>query len=397
MFSHLLKLMWNKRRANGMIFLEILLAFIVLFGVFAFLGYNLNRYASPLGFSYEHSIGVRVDLPDDLDSLTVIDLQRTIRRDLLDVPQVEAATWIGPVNPFGGSTWTTGSSINGQEVRTKMMFVDEHFQDAAEVKVIDGRWYTEDDYRDKYPPMVVNEEFKERYFPEVASIVDSVFDIGGEHRVVGVTGDFKYQSNFAENYPLSFYPQVDQMDQEDDDEKQPFEMMILRLEPNTLAQVEERIYNLLVKATKSTEVVIWDMAKDRRKSNRSVVIPMVILIVISGFLLINIGLGLFGVLFTQINRRRAEIGLRKAMGATPAEVTWQFVLEVLLVTSGALVLGAFFAVQVPLLELMPIPGKFFYWSILLAIVTITLIVSLCALVPSRQAARLQPANVLHES
>lgn len=397
MFSHLLKLMWNKRRANGMIFLEILLAFIVLFGVFAFLGYNLDRYASPLGFSYEHSIGVRLDLPDDLDSLAAMDLQRVIRRDLLDIPQVAAATWIGPVNPFGGSIWSTSSTVNSQEIRTKMMFVDEHFQETAEIKLIDGRWYTQEDFRDKYPPLVVNEEFKERYFPEVASIVDSIFDINGEHRIVGVTGDFKYQSNFAENYPLSFFPQIDQMDHEKPEEKRPFEMMILRLEPNTIAQVEERIFNLLVKATKSTEVVIWEMAKDRRKSNKSVVIPMIILIVISGFLLINIGLGLFGVLFTQINRRRSEIGLRKAMGATPGEVTWQFVLEVLLVTGGALVLGAFFAVQVPLLDLMPIPPKFFYLSILASILIITLIVSLCALVPSRQAARLQPANVLHES
>lgn len=397
MFSHLLKLMWNKRRANGMIFLEILLAFIVLFGVYAFLGYNMDRYNSPLGFSYEHSIGVQVDLDDDLDSLNVVQLQQTIRRDLLEVPQVEGVAWIGPVNPFGGSTWTTSNTINGQEVRTKMMFVDEHFQETAEVEMIDGRWFTAEDYLAKYPPLVVNEEFKRKYYPNVTSIVDSVFGINGEHRIVGVTGDFKYQSNFAENFPLSFFPQMDLMRNEDPDDNQPFEMMILRLEPNTLADVEERIYNLLVKATKSTEVVIWDMAKDRRKANRPVTIPLVILLVISGFLLINIGLGLFGVLFTQINRRRAEIGLRKAMGATPSEVTRQFVLEVLLVAGGALVLGSFFAIQVPLLELLPIPGKFFYFSILASVLTIVLIVTLCALIPSRQAARLQPANVLHES
>ncbi|MEL7162710.1 MAG: FtsX-like permease family protein, partial [Bacteroidota bacterium] len=145
-----------------------------------------------------------------------------------------------------------------------------------------------------------------------------------------------------------------------------------------------------------TDVVIWDMAKDRRKANRVIVIPMVILIVISGFLLINIALGLFGVLFTQISRRRSEIGLRKAMGATPGQVTRQFVLEVVLVTGAALLLGTFFAVQVPLLELLPIPSKFFYLSILAAILTIMLIVTLCATIPSRQAAGLQPADVLHE-
>jgi len=189
-----------------------------------------------------------------------------------------------------------------------------------------------------------------------------VFDISGEHIIVGVSGDFKYKSNFAENFPLSFYPQVDRMKNKD-----PFEMMIIRLRPNTLAETEEDIFNLLVDNTKNTEVVIWDMAKDRRKANRSIVIPMVILLVISGFLLINIALGLFGVLFTQINRRRAEIGLRKAMGATPGQVTTQFVLEIVIVSIMALLLGTFFAVQVPLLELIPIPGSFFYYGILAAV------------------------------
>ncbi|OAV42670.1 ABC transporter permease [Lewinella sp. 4G2] len=392
MIGHLLKLMWNKRRANSMIFLEILLAFIVLFGVYGFLGYCFERYSSPLGFSYENSIGVRVDLPDDLDSLGAIQLQERIRRDLLDLPQVEGVTWLGPVNPFGSSTWMNGSEVNGQNIMAQMMFTDEHFAETAEVELIEGRWFEPGDYSSKYPPMVVNKEFQERYYPGT-SVIDSVFDIGGEYQVVGVTGDFKFKGNFAENFPLVWYPQLHRMQEEDNS---PFEMMILRLQPGSLADVEETIYKQLVAAVKSTEVVIWDMAKDRKKANRDIVVPIVILSIISAFLLINIALGLFGVLFTQINRRRAEIGLRKAMGATPSQITTQFVMEILLVTSAALLLGAFFAVQVPLLELTPIPGKYFYFGILGAIATILLIVVLCAFVPSRQAASLQPASVLHE-
>ncbi|MEL7160867.1 MAG: ABC transporter permease, partial [Bacteroidota bacterium] len=248
MFRHLLKLMWNKRRANGMIFLEILLAFIVLFGVYAFLTYNADRYSSPLGFSYEHSIGVRLDLPDslDTDSLGVLEVQDRIRRDLLAMDAVEAASWIGPVNPFGGSTWNTSSMDNGRHLETQMMFVDQHFQETAEVKVIDGTWFNEDHLRGKYRPLVVNKRFWEMNYPGTASIVDTVLMLGGEHIIVGVTDDFKYASNFAENVPLSFYPQADRLEDEN-----PFEMMILRLRPNSLADNEENIYNLLVDHTKN--------------------------------------------------------------------------------------------------------------------------------------------------
>ncbi|TXF90545.1 FtsX-like permease family protein [Neolewinella aurantiaca] len=391
MFRHLLKLMWNKRRANSMIFLEILLAFVVLFGVFAFVFYNMDRYRSPLGFNYEQTIGIRMDFDDELDSLAVIELQNRIHREMIAMPNVEAASFIGPVNPFGGNTWQTGTEVNGQQIRTQMLFADYRFGETAEVTMTDGHWFTEDDMKGKYIPTVVNAEFKRRYFPDVESIVDSVFDINGEHIVVGVTGDFKYKSNFAENFPLTFYPQMERLGEGD-----PYEMMVVRLRPNTMAETEEDIFNLLVDNTKNTEVVIWSMAKDRNKANRPVMIPMVILLVISGFLLINIALGLFGVLFTQINRRRAEIGLRKAMGATSGQVTLQFVLEILIVTVMALLLGAFFAVQVPLLELTPIPGKFFYYGILAAVTIIAVIVLLCSFLPSRQAAGMHPANVLHE-
>jgi putative ABC transport system permease protein len=383
--------MWNKRRANSMIFLEILLAFVVLFGVFAFIFYNADRYRSPLGFNYEQTIGVRIDIDDALDSLSVLELQKRIHGELLAMPNVEAATFIGPVSPFGGSTWQTGSTLNGQQITTQGLFADYRFGEAAQVELTDGRWFTEDDLRGKYEPVVVNAEFKRRYFPNVETIVDSVWDISGEHIIVGVTGDFKYKSNFAENFPLTFYPQMSRMK-----DGYPFEMMIIRLRPNTLAETEEEIFNLLVDNTKNTEVVIWEMAKDRRKANRPIVIPMVILLVVSGFLLINIALGLFGVLFTQINRRRSEIGLRKAMGATPGQVTTQFVLEILIVTIMALLLGTFFAIQVPLLELMPIPSTFFYYGIVGAIAVIITIVLFCSFLPSRQAAGLHPADVLHE-
>ncbi|PPK87280.1 putative ABC transport system permease protein [Neolewinella xylanilytica] len=392
MLNHLLKLMWNKRRSNGLIFLEILLAFVVLFGVYAFGFYNLDRYSSPLGFSYENSVGVHMDIPDDMDSLAVIQLQERILRETRELPGVASATFLGPVNPFGGNTWSTGSDDNGFHLQTMMVFADENYAETLELEFREGHWFTEADQAGKYDPIVVNGKFVDEYYPTRESMIDSIILINGEKKIIGVVDNYKYHSNFAENRPLTFFsPRSWRADGQS-----PFEQMIVRAEPGQTAAIEEPIYNLLSSLTKNPDVVIWNMAQDRIKANRPVVIPLVILISISAFLLINIALGLFGVLFTQISHRRAEIGLRKAMGATPGEVTVQFVLEVVLVTFAGLLLGVFFAVQVPLLELLPIPAKFFYFGIVAAVVTILLIVVLCALIPSRQAAGLHPALVLHE-
>ncbi|MGB3800401.1 MAG: FtsX-like permease family protein [Lewinella sp.] len=392
MLQHLLKLMWNKRRANGLIFLEILLAFVVLFGVYAFGFYNLERYSSPLGFSYEDSVGVHLDIPDEIDSVAVVRLQERILREVNELPGVASATFLGPVNPFGGNTWQTGSDANGFHVQTMMVFADENYAETLELEFREGRWFTAADRAEKYEPIVVNGKFIDEYYPTRETMIDSVIEINGEKKIIGVVDNYKYHSNFAENRPLTFFsPRSWYGDGQD-----PFEQMIVRAEPGRTASIEEPIFNLLSQLTKNPDVVIWNMAEDRIKANRPVVIPLVILISISAFLLINIALGLFGVLFTQISHRRAEIGLRKAMGATPAEVTTQFVLEVVLVTVAGLLIGIFFAVQVPLLELLPIPAEFFYLGIGAAVLTILVIVVLCALIPSRQAAGLHPALVLHE-
>jgi putative ABC transport system permease protein len=392
MLSHLFKLMWNKRRANGLLFLEILLAFVVLFGVYGFAFYNLERYNSPLGFQTVDMLGVAIDIDDDIDSLAIAPLQERIKRDIRNLDGVADVTFLGFVNPFGGNTWGYGGDDNGFDAHVTLSFVDEDFARTLNMQMRDGRWFEPGDENEKYSPIVVNGAFWDDFYPDAETIVDTLFILAEEQRkIIGVVDHYKYHSNFEEPYPHVFFPPHSGMIELGD-----YQQLIVRTEPGRMADVEEPLYKLLVNATKNPDVVSWSIEEDRVKSNRSVVIPLVIMIIISGFLLINIALGLFGVLFTQINHRRAEIGLRKAMGATPGEVTAQFVSEVLLVTAAGLLVGTFFAIQVPLLELLPIPGKYFYFGIGASIVTILIIVTICALLPSRQAAGLHPAHVLHE-
>ena len=97
-----------------------------------------------------------------------------------------------------------------------------------------------------------------------------------------------------------------------------------------------------------------------------------------------------------ISKRKAEIGLRRVLGAFKSSIAQQFILEILLIAFVGILLGAIFGVQVPLLSEIDIAPKFFYQAIGLSTLLILTLVIICALYPSQQAASIAPASALHE-
>jgi putative ABC transport system permease protein len=123
---------------------------------------------------------------------------------------------------------------------------------------------------------------------------------------------------------------------------------------------------------------------------------MIIFIIVAGFLIINVALGLFGVLWYNINKRKGEIGLRRAIGATGNAISRQLVGEAFVLSTLSLILGCFFAVQFPLLNVFDLPANIYVTAIILSVLFIYVLVVLCALYPGKQAAGIYPAVALHE-
>jgi putative ABC transport system permease protein len=123
---------------------------------------------------------------------------------------------------------------------------------------------------------------------------------------------------------------------------------------------------------------------------------VIVLLIVAGFLIINVALGLFGVLSLNINKRKGEIGLRRAIGASGNSISKQLVAEALVLSSISLIAGSFFAVQFPLLNVFDLPASIYLISIILSILSIYLLVIICSLYPGRQAAAIYPAVALHE-
>ena len=174
---------------------------------------NYRLYRTPLGYDTVDQWMVNLSFRGE-DSLAVVDTKERLMRELIEQPEIESASWVGPIHPFGGSIWITANDDNGFELRTNMAFADLNYAETAGLKLLEGRWFNESDEFAKYRPVVINQTLRDAYFKNTPAIFDSIYVIDGENKIIGVVENFKYQGEFSEEEPLTFFyerPYSDQL------------------------------------------------------------------------------------------------------------------------------------------------------------------------------------------
>lgn len=387
MISHIFKLIWNRKRQNSLLILEIFFAFLILFGVLGFVFFNLDRYRQPLGFDVENTWVVYISVPIGSDSAQVVNTKKQLKSALKQLPEIEQLSYSSFTTPFSNSNSVTANDHLGFDLQTWLCVVDEDFAETMGLKLVAGHWPDKADYGGKYKPIVINQLLLDTYFKD-SSMVGKVIPLDEENIIVGVVEHYKYWGEFSKENPLTFLPLG-----EDDLESG---ALSIRLVPGTSAEFEEKLNQTIGNIAKDWEFVIEHYETRRIRNSRETWVPIIAMLVICVFLLLNIAMGLFGVLIYNVNRRRSEIGLRMAMGASSGSIVRQFMLELFFLTGLGLAMGLFFAIQVPLLKIIDVPVFIYFYAGLTAMLIIFTLVGICTYYPSKQASRIHPAIALHE-
>jgi len=115
------------------------------------------------------------------------------------------------------------------------------------------------------------------------------------------------------------------------------------------------------------------------------------------------GLGVMNIMLVAVAERTREIGIKKAIGATPGHILAEFFLEALLLTFASGAVGVLFAWAVcSAVSHLPLPTMFAglpisIWTGLLAFGTLVLVGIASAIYPARRASLLTPVEALrHE-
>ena len=139
MFRHILKLMWNKKRLNGLIILEIAISFLVVFAVTSVGVHYGLLYLHPLGFEYENTWSIRMDSggPWEPENALVVKQAMRVVGELDPVEDVAGMN----IAPFRNSVWS--STVHNGDRTTQAMFncATDGLAEMIGLQVVEGRWF----------------------------------------------------------------------------------------------------------------------------------------------------------------------------------------------------------------------------------------------------------------
>ncbi|HEY8931122.1 MAG TPA: FtsX-like permease family protein [Mucilaginibacter sp.] len=393
MFKHLFKLIWNKKKQNFLLMSEMLISFLVIFAVFTLMVYYVNNYKKPMGLDYENVWVINYNnsyQTKNTDSLN--QFYETLRRTIKALPQVEELSFCSDNVPFSQNTWQGGMTYKGKKIeRINEYRVEDSYKKTLNIQVLEGRWFDKSDDAAKNEHIIISDEMRHDLFGDAPAVGKLIGDDGDKKKmqIIGVIQGVKQKGDYlaAGN---------EQFGRLDTGAFRSLGKILVKVRPDADAAFEGKLYKTVAGFLKNSNVEIEHLKEKRIDVNYFNVIPMIVLGIVSCFLIINVALGLFGVLWYNINKRRGEIGLRRAIGATGNAVSSQLIGESMVLATLALIVGTFFAIQFPLLNVFNLEAGIYIMALILAIIFIYVLVLVCSLYPGKQAAAIYPAVALHE-
>ncbi len=329
--------------------------------------------------------------------------QRQLYRDDLEairaIPGVLAAAPTQSM-PVSGSGWgedlyTDPEMPSNESINFGKFMVDEHGLDAFGLELVAGRMFTPDEMvtrsfeeMEVARVLVISQALADNLFPDGDALGKTVWDEPNGQQPMEIIGIYDHMQNAwptsrnVNNTALT--PEISMFGGQ--------MMYVVRAEPGQLDQVMQATEAYLSKnRSRIVEIVrSYPEQKSRTYSRDIAMVKLLsgVIIVLTGVT----GLGIIGLAWFSVTQRRKQIGTRRALGATRADIVRYFMVENWLITSAGLAVGLIGTVGLNwFLDTQYEVGRVPLWYLPVGMMALWILGQLAVLLPARRAANSPPA------
>jgi putative ABC transport system permease protein len=282
-----------------------------------------------LGFQKEQVVLIPVRAP-------MADVYSAVFPELKKISGVKAVSWandiIGKKHNTHEFNW--GTMEQGKWTYLPALYVDPDFQQAMDIELLAGRWFSRDFPGDDSLSVIVNETFARQTHPDdpTKAIGDRMDTPHGEERIIAVTKDFAFDPLFKAVQPFVFDICLE------DEEDQWLRYIYIRTEagdPTPVIEAARKEWN-----ARTTQFPFeYQFLDDQLDMQYEAQGRLAKLVGIFSLLAVFIAcLGLFALASWTAEKRTREIGIRKVMGADTMRITYLVTRDfLLLVLIGAVI------------------------------------------------------------
>ena len=377
---------------------QVALSLVLLVAAVMFVRTMMNLRTVDLGFSESGILTMSLTpaFPDETAAEARKQFWAEVLERLRVVPGVRAAS-LSVLTPLSGRDRARGVTVPGFHPRSDrdrnihLNFVSEDYFRTFGIELLAGRAFTRRDSEGALKVAVVNEAAARFYFGGRSPIGETMrFGESGVYQVIGIVRDHKHKTVRDEVPRFVFIPLWQPLDG------------ITRI---TLAVSSDRPLSIVGPETARVvravhpNTLVSDVIGVKEQIDATLLSERLLSTLATGFAAVALGLaaiGLYGILSYSVARRRAEFGVRIALGARPARVASSVLREVLLQIAAGLAIGAPAALMLTrateglLFDVTPTDPA----SYLLSATMLIMVACVAAWLPVRRACSIDPSEIL---
>jgi predicted permease len=379
--------------------IQVGLSLILLVGAGLFARTLVNLYRVETGFDTRNLLVFDLDVPAaGYQGRPLLDFYEQARTAIAALPGVQSVAHsnIRLLSGWMNNTMARvpgAADSHGSELPVLALSVSDSFLSTMGIPLLLGRDFTAMDNEAAPRVVLVNQTLARKAFPNdnpVGKFLSVSSDKYQNCQIAGVFGDIAYASLKKGTEPMVFFPYRQRADSIGTAHYE----ARTALDPLTLVPViRKAVANL------DSNIPLADIKTQAIQLDESIAQERCFGFLISGMALLAVLLsciGLYGLTAYNVARRKSEIGIRMALGATPQNAAWLILREALLLAAFGVAIGVPAAltltrfVQSQLYGVKP-NDPFTIISTGMVLVAVAI---LAAWIPARRAAKTEPMTAL---